>query len=74
MPLTGMPTTSLVRRSQSGDRDALEALVVRHQDWVYPTSICRIRSPGRRNRSNAATRWIQPQIFMLESYATYRAS
>src|SRR5688572_11949941 len=26
---------ALVRRIQSGDRDALEALVVRHQDWVY---------------------------------------
>jgi RNA polymerase sigma factor (sigma-70 family) len=26
---------ALVRRIQGGDRDALEALVVRHQDWVY---------------------------------------
>ena len=26
---------ALVRRIQSGDRDALEALVVRHQNWVY---------------------------------------
>src|SRR5438874_8284344 len=26
---------ALVRRIQSGDRDALEALVVRHQDWVF---------------------------------------
>jgi RNA polymerase sigma factor (sigma-70 family) len=26
---------ALVQRIQSGDRDALEALVVRHQDWVY---------------------------------------
>lgn len=26
---------ALVRRIQGGDRDALEALVVRHQDWIY---------------------------------------
>src|SRR5437867_11878614 len=25
----------LVRRIQNGDRDALETLVMRHQDWVY---------------------------------------
>jgi RNA polymerase sigma factor (sigma-70 family) len=39
-PLAGAPDSdaddlALVRRIQSGDRDALEALVVRHQDWVY---------------------------------------
>jgi hypothetical protein len=30
---------ALVRRIQNSDRDALEALVVRHQDWVYNIAV-----------------------------------
>ena len=39
-PLAGTPEDdaddlALVRRIEGGDRDALEALVVRHQPWIY---------------------------------------
>ena len=36
---------ALVRRTQAGDREALETLVVRHQDWVYNIAVRMVYDP-----------------------------
>jgi RNA polymerase sigma factor (sigma-70 family) len=36
---------ALVRRIRTGDRDALEALVVRHQDWIYNIVVRMVYDP-----------------------------
>ena len=49
-PLAGTPEDdiddiALVRRIEDGDRDALEALVVRHQPWIYNIAVRMVYHP-----------------------------
>jgi hypothetical protein len=41
----------LVQRARAGDRDALEALIKRHQGWIYNIAVRMLFHPSRTPRT-----------------------
>ena len=59
LPVPDVPDEDLVRQATSGNRDALEGLVRRHQGWVYNIAV---RMVWRTDRAEDATQEILVKI------------
>lgn len=65
-PLTDPEDRALVRRAKSGDRAALEALIVRHQAWVYNIAIRMLYHP--QDAEDATQEVLVKAVTALSSY------